>query len=228
MSRLWRAGPVLVTSLMTLSRNALEKSVECENNAVQLHKGKANSEFVPKRMSRVDMRCGLGHKEGLETHTPHTQLESRVIVLERQSNDAPLTRVSLDDLILDCAEQDRRLLLFGEQHDDSIGGFRDPPHHNHTKDSPHHTHISSPRHPIAAQEVQRVVYSAATSSPSEKKVALALEFIDADSRGKVAEFNSSPRGKLQHHRTSHLFRREEEVRNEEELLRRDTPDLLLT
>eukprot|EP00629_Pelagomonadales_sp_RCC1024_P017728 CAMPEP_0119283830 /NCGR_PEP_ID=MMETSP1329-20130426/29242_1 /TAXON_ID=114041 /ORGANISM="Genus nov. species nov., Strain RCC1024" /LENGTH=326 /DNA_ID=CAMNT_0007284505 /DNA_START=67 /DNA_END=1044 /DNA_ORIENTATION=+ len=51
--------------------------------------------------------------------TPVKDLEQNVIVLERQVAGEPLRRVTLQNLVDDLAAPARRLLLFGEHHDDA-------------------------------------------------------------------------------------------------------------
>ena len=91
--------------------------------------------------------------------TPVVDLEREVIVLERQVAGEPLTRVTLSAMVDDMADPDRKLLLFGEQHDDAV-----------------------------AQDVQRAVYDDLTRRRSEK-LALALEFVDADARDAARAFS---------------------------------------
>ncbi|KAH8069671.1 hypothetical protein JL720_11977 [Aureococcus anophagefferens] len=91
--------------------------------------------------------------------TPVVDLERDVIVLERQIAGEPLTRVTLSAMVDDMADPDRKLLLFGEQHDDAV-----------------------------AQDVQRAVYDDLTRRRTEK-LALALEFIDADARDAARAFS---------------------------------------
>mmetsp|Transcript_26355 Transcript_26355/g.82050 ORF Transcript_26355/g.82050 Transcript_26355/m.82050 type:complete len:340 (+) Transcript_26355:1435-2454(+) len=92
--------------------------------------------------------------------TPVRDLERDVIVLERQVAGAPLKRVSLEDMVDDLSDPSRRLLLFGENHEDA-----------------------------RAQDVERSVYEGvARSQRSRRRVALALEFVDADAREAVDSF----------------------------------------
>ena len=91
--------------------------------------------------------------------TPVVDLERDVIVLERQIAGEPLTRVTLSAMVDDMADPDRKLLLFGEQHDDAV-----------------------------AQDVQRAVYDDLTRRRTEK-LALALEFVDADARDAARAFS---------------------------------------
>ena len=84
----------------------------------------------------------------------------QVIVLERQVAGAPLKRVSLEDMVDDLSDPSRRLLLFGENHEDA-----------------------------RAQDVERSVYEGvARSQRSRRRVALALEFVDADAREAADSF----------------------------------------
>ncbi|KAH8088835.1 hypothetical protein JL720_6801 [Aureococcus anophagefferens] len=91
--------------------------------------------------------------------TPVVDLEREVIVLERQVAGEPLARVTLSAMVDDMADPDRKLLLFGEQHDDAV-----------------------------AQDVQRAVYDDLTRRRTEK-LALALEFVDADARDAARAFS---------------------------------------
>ena len=89
--------------------------------------------------------------------TPLKDLEQDVIVLERQVPGEPLQRVSLSDMIDDLSDEKRRLLLFGESHDDDT-----------------------------AQLVERAVYDGVARKRDGRKVSLALEFVPSVSRDRRA------------------------------------------
>jgi hypothetical protein len=51
--------------------------------------------------------------------TPVRELERDVIVLERQVAGEPLKRINLEEMIEDLADPSRKLVMFGEHHDDA-------------------------------------------------------------------------------------------------------------
>ena len=95
--------------------------------------------------------------------TPVRELERDVIVLERQVAGEPLKRINLEEMIEDLADPSRKLVMFGEHHDDA-----------------------------KAQDVERSVYDgmARRQRDSRRRVALALEFVDADARRDAESFAS--------------------------------------
>ena len=101
-------------------------------------------------------------ESGVRRHvTPVKELEQEVIVLERQVPGEPLARVSLEDMIADLADPERRLVLFGESHDDAV-----------------------------AQDLECTVYDGVARRRDGRKVSLALEFVDGDRRAAAKAFSA--------------------------------------
>ena len=107
-------------------------------------------------------RCDVVEKPQRRV-TPVRELERDVIVLERQVAGEPLKRINLEEMIQDLADPSRKLVMFGEHHDDA-----------------------------KAQDVERSVYDgmARRQRDSRRRVALALEFVDADARRDAESFAS--------------------------------------
>ena len=107
-------------------------------------------------------RCDVVEKPQRRV-TPVRELERDVIVLERQVAGEPLKRINLEEMIEDLADPSRKLVMFGEHHDDA-----------------------------KAQDVERSVYDgmARRQRDSRRRVALALEFVDADARRDAESFAS--------------------------------------
>ena len=107
-------------------------------------------------------RCDGNEQPQRRRVTPVRELERDVIVLERQVAGEPLKRINLEEMIEDLADPSRKLVLFGEHHDDE-----------------------------KAQDVERSVYDgmARRQRDSQRRVALALEFVDADARRDTKSFS---------------------------------------